>query len=256
MRDTLRTALIAWAVGLAMLSAGALSPSAATAQEPDQTYDGDGPAAGEPASEEPAAEAPVVEAPVVEAETRLMTQFTDWVIASGDNHGLPFVIIDKVEAEVSVFAADGQLRGAAPALLGLARGDDSVPGIGDRKLSSISPEERTTPAGRFIAGFRPDGKILWVDYETAISMHPVPVANAKEQRLRRLQTPTPKDNRITYGCINVSAAFYEDVVRPTFTGTSGVVYILPETRLLDEVFLAFRTQEPSALAAAPSSIGP
>ena len=35
--------------------------------------------------------------------------------------------------------ADGRLRGAAPALLGLARGDDTIPGIGDRKLSDIPP---------------------------------------------------------------------------------------------------------------------
>ena len=75
----------------------------------------------------------------------------DWVVDSVDNRSLPFAIVDKTDAKVFVFDADGRLRGAAPALLGLARGDDAVPGIGDRKLSSIRPEERTTPAGRFVA---------------------------------------------------------------------------------------------------------
>jgi len=70
----------------------------------------------------------------------------DWVIDSGDNHGLPFVIIDKVDAKVFVFYADGRLRGAAPALLGLARGDDSTPGIGNRKMSSMRP--RSAPHRR------------------------------------------------------------------------------------------------------------
>ena len=43
------------------------------------------------------------------------------------------------------FEADGHLKGDAPVLLGLARGDDTVPGIGERKLADIKPSERTTP---------------------------------------------------------------------------------------------------------------
>jgi len=65
--------------------------------------------------------------------------FADWVIASGDSHGLPFVIVDKKNAEVLVFYPDGRLRGTAPTLLGLARSDDSVPGIG--QLSAVRAHE-------------------------------------------------------------------------------------------------------------------
>lgn len=174
-----------------------------------------------------------------------------WASQSGDSRGLPFVVIDKVTAQVFVFGADGQLSDATPALLGSALGDDSVPGIGDRPLAQIKPEERTTPAGRFLAGFGPGPKnrqVLWVDYETAVSMHPVVNANRKEQRPERLQSETPDDNRITYGCINISAKFYEDVVRPMFTEAKAVVYVLPETRTLAEVFPRLPTQ---ALAEAP-----
>lgn len=199
-----------------------------------------------------------------EPASETVVQVADWAIASGDNSGLPFVIIDKVAAEVFVFGADGQLRGAAPALLGFARGDHSAPGVGDRELSRIRPEERTTPAGRFLAGFGPawGGKnVLWVDYATAISLHPVIVGNRKEHRLQRLQSPTPEDNRITYGCINVPAAFYKDVVRPAFTGTNGVVYILPEMTPLNEVFPSFQAQSrtastrPDHLGSGPASDG-
>jgi hypothetical protein len=188
---------------------------------------------------------PVKRSALAQPASQTVTQMADWVIAARDNRGLPFVIIDKVAAEVVVFDAAGRSRGAAPALLGLARGDDSVPGVGDRNLSAIRPGERTTPAGRFLAAYGPardKHRVLWVDYGTAISLHPVVTANRKEQRLKRLQSPSPDDNRITYGCINVPAAFYEQVVRRTFTGTSGVVYILPETKPLDEVFPGFRTQ--------------
>src|SRR4051812_19776078 len=51
------------------------------------------------------------------------TQVADWIVASRDNRGASFVIVDKVAAKVFVFDAAGQLRGASPALLGLAHGD-------------------------------------------------------------------------------------------------------------------------------------
>lgn len=157
----------------------------------------------------------------------------DWVVDSGNNGSLPFVILDKKDARVFVFHGDGKLRGAAPALLGFAVGDDSVPGIGEKKLSAIQPEERTTPAGRFVASLDRNlkgGQILWVDYDAAISLHPVITSNAQERRAQRLATPSPLDNRISYGCINVPADFFKNVVSPAFTGTNGIVYVLPETR--------------------------
>lgn len=166
----------------------------------------------------------------------------DWVVDSGDNRGLPFVIVDKMDAKVYVFDADGRLRGAAPALLGLTRGDDSVPGIGDRKLSEIRPEERTTPAGRFVAslGYNYYGKdVLWVDYNGAVSLHRVVTNKPAERRLERLATPTPLDNRISYGCINVPVKFFNNIVSPTFTGTNGIVYVLPETRSVSEIFALY-----------------
>lgn len=166
----------------------------------------------------------------------------DWIVDSGDNHSLPFAIVDKIDAKVFVFEAHGRLRGAAAVLLGLATGDDSVPGIGTRKLASISPKERTTPAGRFLAsiGRNISGKkILWVDYEAAISLHPVITSNVKERRAQRLATPSPLDNRISYGCINVPVKFFNSVVSPAFTGTNGIVYVLPETRTQQNVFASY-----------------
>ncbi|WP_349279998.1 hypothetical protein [Polaromonas hydrogenivorans] len=188
-------------------------------------------------------------------------KLADWVVDSADNHQRPFLIVDKTQARVFVFDAHGQLRGAAPALLGLAVGDDSVPGIGERKLSSIRPEERTTPAGRFVASLDRNlhgDEILWVDYDAAISLHRVVTSQPKERRAERLATPTPLDNRISYGCINVPAPFYDNVVSPAFTGTDGIVYVLPETRSAREVFGSYdvgehpRPQAPGQ--AAPASV--
>ncbi|MEO8145736.1 MAG: L,D-transpeptidase [Betaproteobacteria bacterium] len=166
-------------------------------------------------------------------------QVADWVVSASDNHNLPFAIVDKKNAKVFVFDAHGQLRGAAPALIGETRGDDSVPGIGEREIASIRTEEKTTPAGRFVAvigGNMRGEDVLWVDYAGAVAMHRVLTTNPAERRLQRLATPTASDNRISFGCINVPAKFYENVVRPAFTGTDGIVYVLPDTKPLHAVF--------------------
>ena len=170
----------------------------------------------------------------------------DWVVDSADNRGMPFVIVDKTDAKVFVFDAGGRILGAAPALLGLARGDDSVPGIGDREYADMPPETRTTPAGRFVAalGMNTRGEdVVWVDYDAAVDIHRVVTTNPKERRLQRLATPTPLDNRISYGCINVPKRFYEQVVQAAFTGTNGIVYVLPETRPAREVFGSYDVDE-------------
>jgi hypothetical protein len=61
-----------------------------------------------------------------------------------------------------------------------------------------------------------------------------------ERRQQRLRSPTPDDNRITYGCINVAPGFYNKVVSPLFNDTTGIVYILPDSQPLNEIFLALR----------------
>ncbi len=159
-------------------------------------------------------------------------------MTSHDNNALPFAIIDKIRAKVFVFDKTGRLLGATLALLGMARGDNSVPGIGDRKLSAIRPQERTTPAGRFVADLGHDlgHDILWIDYSAAISLHRVIAGNPGDHRRQRLATASVLDKRISYGCINVPVKFYDDIVLKTFTGTSGIVYILPETKPIQDVF--------------------
>ena len=169
-------------------------------------------------------------------------QLAEWVTAMDDNGDLPFMIVDKLGARVFAFDAGGQFLGSAPVLVGLARGDDSAPGIGNLKLSQISADERTTPAGRFMAGFGDSdghGTMLWVDLPDAISLHPVMSVNSGEHRLQRIKSPDPKQHRISYGCINVPKMFYDDVVLTALAGGDAVVYILPDTKAIDDVFPAF-----------------
>lgn len=164
---------------------------------------------------------------------------TAWIRETGNNHGKPFAIIDKKAAMLHVFDAAGKPRGSSPILLGLAVGDDSVPGIGERKMSDILPAERTTPAGRFVSepGRNLQGEdIVWIDYDAAVSMHRVRTSNKADRRLQRLATPTVADNRISYGCVNVPAAFYDALIKPVFGVKPAVIYVLPETRPAGTIF--------------------
>ncbi|MDI3382192.1 L,D-transpeptidase [Xenophilus aerolatus] len=174
-------------------------------------------------------------------------QLAQRAVATQDNRGHAFAVVDKKRARVHVFGGDGTLRGSSPVLLGLAKGDDSVPGIGERPMAQIRPHERTTPAGRFASepGVNASGEdIVWVDYDAAVSMHRVRTANKADRRLERLASPTIADNRISYGCINVPAAFYDGQVKPALGSTHGVVYVMPETEAAERRFPFMRT--PSA----------
>lgn len=168
-------------------------------------------------------------------------QLAGWVVASKDSQGYPFAIIDKAAAQILVFGGDGRLRGAAPGLFGSAVGDHTAPGIAGLALREIPGRDRTTPAGRFVGGFGPSvdaGRVLWVDYDSAVSIHPTATGVPAEKRAERLASPSPDDNRISHGCINVSPEFYEQIMTPTFE-RGGVFYILPDEAPLAETFPEF-----------------
>lgn len=182
---------------------------------------------------------PAASKPQLAAGAEDTRQLMAWIRAKGDNRRQPFAIIDKKLATLQVFDAQGALLGTSPVLLGLAVGDDSVPGIGERKMADILPAERTTPAGRFASepGVNLQGDdIVWIDYDAAVSLHRVRGQNQSEKRLQRLASPTIADNRISYGCVNVPVAFYDQFIQPVFGVKPAVIYVLPETRSASSVF--------------------
>lgn len=168
-----------------------------------------------------------------ESASRRTRETARWIVRTKDNLNLPFAIVDKINAKVYVFGADGQLYGAAPVLLGIAKGDHSIPDIGNKPLSQIPLKYRTTPAGRFVSHMGRNHKgadILWLDYNQALSMHAVVKGRPQDRRAERLATPSPLDNRISFGCINVPVKFYENMISSKFSGQGGIVYIMPETK--------------------------
>jgi len=219
MYPAIRTAFSALALALAFASSGVASAEEAAAQ----------PAAA------------VDQLPPGQEVSDTVIELAGWVAATKDSQGYPFAVIDKAAAQILVFGGDGRLRGAAPGLFGSAIGDHSAPGVAGLALREIPGRDRTTPAGRFVGGFGPSidaGRVLWVDYDSSVSMHPTATGVPAERRAERLASPSPDDNRVTHGCINVSPEFYEAVVRPTFE-RGGLFYILPDKASLAETFPEF-----------------
>ena len=163
----------------------------------------------------------------------------NWVRESGDHQSQPFAIVDKRDARIYVFDAQGQVLGVSPVLIGLAPGDLSVPDIARRTPSSLLPAERTTPAGRFNTepGHNDKGEdIVWVDYEASLAIHRLRPAPLAERRGERLSSQVAAEHRISYGCVVVPVEFYERIVAASLGKRRGVVYVLPETRPVREMF--------------------
>lgn len=160
------------------------------------------------------------------------------IVEVDDAQGMPFFVIDKGAAMLYAFDKDATLRAKTAVLLGSARGDHTVPGVGDLPIEQVPPAARTTPAGRFVGEPGRNARhedVVWVDYDAAVSMHRVITSNPRERRLERLRSPTPDDNRISYGCINVWPQFFETYVLPAYQGQRPPIYILPEVETFDAV---------------------
>jgi len=243
--SALRTGLL-WGVAALVIVLPALHywkrPVPTTFPNPSQQVLAQPPAATQ-APSEPAAQPPHRLASFgSERPTDAVRLVANWSVYSGDHKQMGIVIVDKKDARVWVFNPDGKLLASTPALLGSAIGDDSVPGIGEKPLSQVKPEEKTTPAGRFIAepGTNMNGEdIVWVSYDLAVSMHRVRPNVKSERRLERLTSPTSADNRISFGCINLPTRFYEQVLSPAVHQHGAVIYVLPETRTPGELFGAY-----------------
>lgn len=168
--------------------------------------------------------------PAASPEARMVM---NWALDAGNAQGKPFAVVDKKAARIFVFNADGRLEGESSVLLGQAKGDDSAPGVGERVLTGIPLQQRTTPAGRFDSqpGHNSNGEaIVWVDYQAAVAIHRLRPAPAAQRRPERLASASVEDKRISLGCIVVDPAFYDGVIAPTLGRQPGVVYVLPETR--------------------------
>jgi hypothetical protein len=155
------------------------------------------------------------------------------VIRARDHHGMPFAIVDKHAALLLVYRGDGSLAGRTPILIGRTPGDRSMPGVGERaQRHALRGDDRTTPAGRFDAepGHNLNGEaIVWVDYASALAIHRLRPGPLHATRAPALDArSSPRDRRLSDGCIVVPTAFYAAVVQAVLGRGHAVVYVMPE----------------------------
>jgi hypothetical protein len=180
-----------------------------------------------------------------------------WVIDNADNHNQPFAIVDKRGARLYLFSRFGELIAVTPVLLGLAPGDEAISDIAKRAPSSLTPSERTTPSGRFASqpGHNNRGEdIVWIDYDASLAIHRLRPAPPSEHRVERISSPRTDDKRISFGCVVVPVPFYDQFIAASLGQKHGVVYVLPETRSVQEMLgeLELARHEPSAPAKPPT----
>lgn len=179
------------------------------------------------------AAAQTLAAPAAESEYA-----AEWVRSTNDNRDRPYAIVDKLDARIYVYDAQGRLVGVSAVLLGQTPGDSAVP-LDNRHPYSLPLEERTTPAGRFDSqpGHNDKGDaVVWIDHSAALAIHRLRPAPAVQRREARLESPTPHDNRISLGCVIVPGAFYDGVIAPTLGRGRSVVYVLPESSPVRAMF--------------------
>jgi hypothetical protein len=178
-----------------------------------------------------------------------------WIHEKGDDHGRPFVIVDKKAARIFVFGAGGKLVGESSTILGQSRGDIPVPGAGQKNPSDLLPYERKTPAGRFESqpGRNLHGEpVVWVDYDTGIAIHRVRPGISQLQRENSLATEDPTNKRLSLGCVVVPEDFFYGIVLPTLGHVHATIYVLPEEGPVQAMFAEPKPE--AAVAAAHAGV--
>ncbi|HSW06807.1 MAG TPA: hypothetical protein VLK61_19665 [Aquabacterium sp.] len=154
------------------------------------------------------------------------------VLKLADHRQMPFAVVDKQSATITVYRADGSVAGVSTVLLGRTPGDAASMGVGERaQTGSLRLDDLTTPAGRFttVPGRNLAGDtVVWMDYANALAIHRLRPAPADQQRPRRMASVNPRDKRISAGCVVVPGDFFDAVVQPVLGHGQGVVYVMPE----------------------------
>jgi hypothetical protein len=151
------------------------------------------------------------------------------------NSSEPYILIDKANATGYVVGADHRIQAKFPVLLGRVRGDQ--PNTVNVKFDSIDSPGATTPAGMFRLSRAKLTEQDIEEYNDNIFRLEGPGTGGNcihetwqaelDSREQALATPTTEDNRVSWGCVNISKAVFEAHVKQLPSGT--IVWITPET---------------------------
>jgi hypothetical protein len=141
-------------------------------------------------------------------------------------NNVPFIIVDKPTATGYVYDSTGTLLKSFPVLLGSTIGDD---------INTVIPGDPTkkntfTTAGKFTLttnvgidnSITYDNKILVLKGSNSLAIHkiwPEDLVN----RTMSINTPQISDNRMSWGCINISEENYDKFITPNIKEGSKII---------------------------------
>ena len=141
-------------------------------------------------------------------------------------NNLPFIIVDKPTATGYVYNSTGTLLKSFPVLLGSSIGDDintAIPGDPAKKNTF-------TTAGKFTLSSNVgvdnsityNNKILVLEASNSLAIHKIYPGDLKNRTIA-INTPEISDNRMTWGCINISEENYDKFITPNIKGGNKII---------------------------------
>lgn len=145
-----------------------------------------------------------------------------------DDDKAPVIIADKKQATITVFYPETGAKITQPALFGKVKSNLLDMNVYDypNKTNYVTPSG-SFPLKKTYSWRLNDDMMIYINGKNAVgAIHPLWMGNPDQKRIERLRSPTPDDNRITGGCINVDADFFYHTLNTLPDGT--LLIILPE----------------------------
>jgi len=153
-----------------------------------------------------------------------------------------YVIVDKPRATMYLIGKDRKLITSMPVLLGQMKGEMENLADSDSNIAY----QATTPTGKYTMGQKGTGrlgqyfssivssdsvlykgKIFTIHGSDNLAIH-ITYPGELEKRTRALETPTVDDNRLSWGCINLSEENYDKYAKNNFF-EGEFLFIIPDS---------------------------
>lgn len=150
----------------------------------------------------------------------------------------PIVIVDKQMGLTYMIDANGVLAGKSASLTGKTKGDfRSEEAKKTASVESIAEKDKVTEAGMFEGALKKSedyGRVITLQEfnNYSVALHQTYLKKPAERRQERLESATPEDNRISFGCINVPNEFMQNVVLKSipYGMTRFPIVVIPESK--------------------------
>ena len=180
----------------------------------------------------------------------------DRMIERARDQGSNFIIADKKKAMFYLFNQYGQSLVRFPFLSWKQAWDETPKSSWGKDPDSLTESEKVTPAGIFVLGWMYKSDYLkmdalnlgedwdgdwYIDDDSDLpALHPVYLWNSWEKRSDRLASNTPKDNKISYGCLNIAEKDFYEWIQPCFWAGWLIAVTPDDVSMIDKYIPPYR----------------